>query len=101
MDALSLTTRERVGVWVSGPLPDTPTHWRRMRILIRGDFSRPVCTLSLTLSLDKERDPNYSRFKARIALELKRWANLIDRSGNDGRTGNCNHAGIGSLHNPG
>jgi hypothetical protein len=33
MDALSLT-RERVGVWVSGPLPDTHTHWRTTRILI-------------------------------------------------------------------
>jgi hypothetical protein len=37
-------------VWVSGPPPDTPTHWRRRRILIRGDFSRPACTLSPTLS---------------------------------------------------
>ena len=49
MDALSLT-RERVRVWVCGPLPDTRTHWRRRRILISGDFSRPACTLSPTLS---------------------------------------------------
>jgi hypothetical protein len=49
MDALSLT-RERVMVWVGAPLQDTGTHWRRRRILIRGDFSRPACTLSPTLS---------------------------------------------------
>src|SRR5260370_35954312 len=49
MDALSLT-RERVGVCVSGPLPDTRTHWRRRRIWIRGAFGRPACTLSPTLS---------------------------------------------------
>jgi hypothetical protein len=49
LDALSLT-RERVGVWVSGPLPDTRTHWRRRRLLTRGDFGRPACTLSPTLS---------------------------------------------------
>src|SRR5260370_2606220 len=60
MDALSLTRAcpersrrrvegERVGVWVSAPLPDTRTHWRR-RKWIRGAFGRPACTLSPTLS---------------------------------------------------
>jgi hypothetical protein len=49
MDALSLT-RERVRVWVAGPLADTRTHWRRRTIWTRGDFGKPACTLSLTLS---------------------------------------------------
>jgi hypothetical protein len=49
MDALSLT-RKRVGVWVSGPLPETRTHWRRRRNWIPGAFGRPACTLSPTLS---------------------------------------------------
>jgi len=39
MDALSLA-RERVRVWVYAPLPDTPTHWRRRTIWLRGVFSR-------------------------------------------------------------
>jgi hypothetical protein len=68
MDALSLT-RERVRVWVSAPLRDTPAHWRRRRILIRGDFSRPACTLSPTLSrrletvdfLFEQRNPRWPR----------------------------------------
>src|SRR5712691_5027602 len=38
--ALSLT-RERVRVWVSGPLPDALKHWRRRRILIRDDLAGP------------------------------------------------------------
>jgi hypothetical protein len=53
MDALSLTrerVRERVRVRVCAPLPHTRTHWRRRRILTSGDFSRPVCILSPTLS---------------------------------------------------
>ena len=41
MDVFSLT-RERVRVWVSGPLPDTRTQWRRRRIWIRGAFGRPA-----------------------------------------------------------
>ena len=49
MDTLSLT-RERVRVWVCAPLPNTRKHWRRRRILLSGDFSRPSCTLSPTLS---------------------------------------------------
>src|SRR6516165_4134555 len=40
MDVLSLT-RERVRVWVSAPLPVTPTHWRRSTILIRGISAGP------------------------------------------------------------
>src|SRR6266478_292026 len=40
MDALSLT-RERVRVWVCATLPNTRMHWRRRRILIRGDFAGP------------------------------------------------------------
>jgi hypothetical protein len=49
VDALSLT-RERVRVWVSAPLPDTRTHWRRGTICVRGPFSRLACTLTHTLS---------------------------------------------------
>src|SRR6266567_853277 len=61
LDALSLTRAcpersrrrvegERVRVWVCATLPDTRMHWRRRRILIRGDFAGPTCTLSPTLS---------------------------------------------------
>ena len=69
LDALSLT-RERVGVWVAGPLPDTPTHWRRRRILIRGDFSRPACTLSPTLSHKKMGEG------VRAALPIENWVRI-------------------------
>jgi hypothetical protein len=49
VDALSLT-RERVRVWVSAPLLDTRTHWRRRRVWIRGAFGKPACTLSRKLN---------------------------------------------------
>src|SRR6266568_669123 len=55
MDALSLN-RERIRVWVGAPLPDRRTHWRRGKILIRGDLSRSACTLSPTLSRKTKRE---------------------------------------------
>ena len=47
-DTLSLT-RERVRVWVSGPLPYTRTHWRTRRIWRRGACGKLVRALSREL----------------------------------------------------